>query len=100
MSGDRGPVRGRAAVDAREDRPRDARSDEGGRHDEDRRFGEPDGHLGIIGVPDLFLGISDQLLDRRETGTDRFGALCLKLTPERVADGEAEEATRESILQL
>ena len=30
----------------------------------DESFGDPDGHLGIVGVPDLFLGISDQLLDR------------------------------------
>ena len=28
------------------------------------RFGDPDGHLGIIGIPDLFLGISNQPLDR------------------------------------
>ena len=65
----------------------------------DERFGDPDGHLGIVGVPDLFLGISDQRLDRREACTDRIGALGLELPPERVPDGEAEEAAFESIFQ-
>ena len=49
----------------------------------DERLGDPDGHLGIVGVPDLFLGISDQLLDRRETSTNRVGGLGLEFTPER-----------------
>jgi hypothetical protein len=52
----------------------------------DECFGDPDGHLSIVGVPDLILRVSDQLRDRRETRTDRVGALGLEPTPERVSD--------------
>ena len=62
-------------------------------------FGNADGHLSVVGVPDFVAGISDQLLDRRETSTDGASALRLELTAERVADGEAEEAPLETILE-
>jgi hypothetical protein len=45
------------------------------------------------------LGISDQLVDGRETSRDRISALCFKLTPERVPGGEAEEAALETSLE-
>src|SRR5262249_11693663 len=61
------------------------------------RFGDPDGHLRVVGVPDLVLGVADQGVDRGTLGADCLGRPRLEFPAESVSDVQSDEATHEPI---
>src|SRR5262245_10534776 len=54
----------------------------------DQCFGDTNRHLSVVGVPDFFLRILDQGLDRREALPDGFSVLGLELASQGVTDGQ------------
>src|SRR5207302_930556 len=66
----------------------------------DERFGDPNRHLCVIGIPNLILRILDQFASSQKAGPYCICRLCLKSAAERVTDCEPQQAAEEAIAKL